>query len=151
MQNNHILQSLVQSNTFKYYRVSVGRGNLYFSSPVIARQDRDDVDLNAGLRETPVLTAWQFEPQRCAEKTGFALPVLYRRIECPFMNFFIWNNHTTILNINSHILLINQMDLITSKAYLKPLPNTRTSHRITRYFHGSIIIRLQRITDILCT
>lgn len=56
MQNNHILQSLVQSNTFKYYRVLVGRGNLYFSSPVIARQDRDDVDLNAGLRETPVLT-----------------------------------------------------------------------------------------------
>lgn len=54
MQNNHILQSLVQSNTFKYYRVLVGRGNLYFSSPVIARQDRDGVDLNAGLRETPV-------------------------------------------------------------------------------------------------
>lgn len=151
MQNNHILQSLVQSNTFKYYRVLVGRGNLYFSSPVIARQDRDDVDFIAGLRETPVLTAWQFEPQRCAEKTGFALPVLYRRIECPYMIFFIWNNYTTILNINSHILLINQLNLITSKAYLKPLPNTRTSHRITRYFHGSIIIRFQSITDILCT
>lgn len=88
MQNNHILQSLVQSNTFKYYRVLVGRGNLYFSSPVIARQDRDGVDLNAGLRETPVLTALQFEPQGCAEKTGFALPVLYRRIECPYMIFF---------------------------------------------------------------
>lgn len=89
MQNNHILQSLVQSNTFKYYRVLVGRGNLYFSSPVIARQDRDGVDLNAGLRETPVLTALQFEPQGCAEKTGFALPVLYRRIECPY-EFFLY-------------------------------------------------------------
>lgn len=76
MQNNHILQSLVQSNTFKYYRVLVGRGNLYFSSPVIARQDRDGVDLNAGLRETPVLTALQFGPQRCAENMGSALPVL---------------------------------------------------------------------------
>lgn len=90
MQNNHILQSLVQSNTFKYYRVLVGRGNLYFSSPVIARQDRDDVDLNAGLRETPVLTAWQFEPQRCAEKTGFALPVLVPTYRMSIYEFFLY-------------------------------------------------------------